>query len=78
MAKRFIQKLNLKKGALHRQLEISPKKTIPVSLLKKISKTKTGKIITNPTSVGKKKIKVTNKLGARVNVALTLRSLKNG
>ena len=71
--KRWIQKAKIKKGALHRQLSVPKDKDIPVSLLKKIKRTPTGKAISNPTRTGKRRIKVTTLLKRRVNFALNVR-----
>jgi len=38
MAEKWIQKADIKKGALHRQLGISEDKKIPVSLLRRLAK----------------------------------------
>ena len=75
MTQKWIQKANLKKGALHRQLGIPQDEKIPVTLLKKIKKAKIGETITNPTKKGKRKIKVTPLLKRRANLALTLKEL---
>lgn len=70
---KWIQKAIKKPGALSRQLGIPEEDTIPVTLLKKIRDAKVGSVIKNPTSKGKKRIKVTNLLKRRVVLALTLR-----
>lgn len=74
MAK-WIQKIHLKKGALHGMLGISKDEKIPVSLLNKIISAKPGEIITNPTKKGKKKIKVTKRLEKRANLAKNLKNI---
>jgi len=61
---------NIKKGALHRQLGISPGVDIPRTLLRKIKATTVGRTVTNPTKRGKRKIKVTPLLKRRVQFAL--------
>ena len=66
MTHKFIQRANLKKGALSRQLGVPIKKNIPITLLNKIIKAKAGDTIRNPTSVGKRRIKVTRLLERRV------------
>lgn len=48
--------------SLSAMLDIPKEKNIPMTLLKKIVKTSIGKTITNPTSTGKKRIKITRKL----------------
>jgi len=74
--KMWIQEAVKKKGALSRQLGIPEDDTIPVTLLRKIAKTPIGRTITNPTSKGKKRIKVTRLLKKRAVLALTLKKLK--
>lgn len=73
MAKKFIKKAQLKKGALSRQLGIPEKDNIPFTLLEKIRKTEIGKTIKNPTKSGKQEIKVTKKLKTRAVLALTMK-----
>ena len=74
MVVKWIQKIHLKKGVLHRQLGIPLDMKIPVSLLNKIISAKPGDVITNPSSKGRKRIKVTRVLEERANLA---RNLKN-
>ena len=50
--KNWIQRAKIKKGALHRQLAVTG--DIPVSLLRKIKRSKTGTTISNPTKRKKK------------------------
>lgn len=69
--KDWIQKAKIKKGALHRQLVVTG--DIPVTLLKKIKRSKTGTTISNPTKKGKRRIPVTSLLKRRVNFALNVR-----
>ena len=64
---------NIKKGALHRQLSIKQDKDIPVSLLRKIKRSPTGRTISNPTKTGKRRIPVTPLLKKRVQFALNFR-----
>jgi hypothetical protein len=73
MAKKFIKKAQLKKGALSRQLEIPEKDNIPFTLLEKIKKAEIGTTIKNPTKSGKQEIKVTKKLKKRAVLALTMK-----
>lgn len=72
---KWIQKIHLKKGALHKELGISEDEKIPISLLNKIISVKPGDTITNPTSVGRKKIKVTKRLEKRANLAKNLKKI---
>jgi len=65
MAKKFIKKAQLKKGALSRQLGIPEQDNIPFTLLEKIRKTEIGKTIKNPTKSGNQEIKITKKLKKR-------------
>ena len=74
--KDWIQKAKIKKGALHRQLSVPANKDIPITLLKKIKRTPTGKTIMNPTQTGKIKILVSPLLKKRVNFALNVRKRK--
>ena len=69
--KNWIQRAKIKKGALHRQLAVTG--DIPVSLLRKIKRSKTGTTISNPTKKGKRRIAVTTLLKRRVNFALNVR-----
>jgi hypothetical protein len=73
MAKKFIKKIALKKGALSRQLGIPEKDNIPITLLEKIKWAKIGTVVKNPTKSGKEEIKVTNKLKKRAVLALTMK-----
>lgn len=73
---KFIQKIKMKKGALSKQLGIPEEDNIPITLLNKIIKAKVGDTITNPTKVGKKKIKVTRLLERRAILAKNLKQLK--
>jgi hypothetical protein len=75
MADKWIQKINLKKGTLHRQLGISENDKIPISLLNKIISAGLGEVITNPTSLGKKRIKVTRVLERRAILARNLKMI---
>ena len=77
MVIKWIQKLHLKKGVLHKQLGISQDRKIPISLLNKIISAESGDIITNPTKLGNRKIKVTRVLEKRANLAKNLKNIKN-
>ncbi len=72
MAKeRWIQGIDLKKGALHRQLGIPEDQKIPMGLLEKILIATPGDVI-----VWKgKKIKVTEKLQKRARLAKTFKKM---
>ena len=76
MVVKWIQKLHLKKGVLHRQLGISQGQKIPSSLLNKIISAKAGETITNPTSKGRKRIRVTRVLERRAILAKNLKEIK--
>ena len=76
MKKRWIQKAVHKPGKLHSDLGISKEKKIPMALLNKIVGAKAGDTITNPTSVGNKKIKVTRKVEQRAILARNLKRIK--
>jgi len=75
MVIKWIQKIRLKKGVLHRQLGIPSDKKIPMALLNKIIKAKPGDVISNPSVLGKKKIKVTSVLEKRANLARNLKGI---
>ena len=75
MVIKWIQKIHLKKGVLHRQLGIPQDMKIPVSLLNKIIAAKPGDVITNPSGKGKKRIKVTRVLEKRANLAKSLKNI---
>lgn len=74
MVFKWIQKLRLKKGVLHKQLGIPKTKKIPMQLLNKIISAKAGQTITNPTKLGRKRILVTGQIERR---AILARNLKN-
>ena len=76
MVKRWIQRAIHRPGKLHSDLGISKGKNIPMKLLDKIIKAKAGQRITNPTSVGKKKVLVTRKIEQRAILARNLKRLK--
>jgi len=76
MVKRWIQRAIHRPGKLHSDLGISKRKNIPMKLLDKIIKAKAGQGITNPTSVGRKKILVTRKIEQRAILARNLKKLK--
>ena len=76
MVIKWIQKIRMKKGTLHRQLGIPKDKKIPMELLNKIIAAKPGDTITNPTGVGRKKIRVTRVLEKRANLARNLKNIK--
>jgi hypothetical protein len=75
MKKKWIQEAVEKPGTLHRQLGIPKDKKIPVSLLNKIISAKAGEVITNPTKLGKEKIKVTQLLERRAILARNLKKI---
>jgi hypothetical protein len=75
MAK-WIQKAGIKKGALSRQLDIPIEKDIPMRLLDKIVRAKAGDVITNPSKLGKRRIKVTHLLERRAILARNLKRMK--
>ena len=75
MAK-WIQKAGIKKGALSKQLDIPIAKDIPMRLLDKIVRAKAGDVITNPSKLGKRRIKVTHLLERRAILARNLKRMK--
>ena len=73
MAKeKWIQEIDLKEGALHKQLGIPEDEKIPVSLLEKILISKPGDVI----KWNGKKIKVTPKLLKRARLAKTFKEMR--
>ena len=76
MVVKWIQKIHIKKGALHRQLGIPKDRKIPLALLNKIISAEAGQTIKNPASVGKKKIKVTRQIERRAILARNLKNIK--
>jgi len=75
MARKWIQAAKPKKDALSKQLGIPAKKNIPMSLLAKIVNARPGTTISNPTGVGRRRIKVTPLLQRRANMAITLKRM---
>jgi len=76
MAIKWIQKIRIKKGALHKQLGIPKEKKIPLSLLNKIIAAEPENSIKNPSGVGRKRIRVTRALEKRANLARNLKNIK--
>ena len=76
MVRKWIQRAIHKPGKLHSDLSILEDEKIPMSLLNVIIKAKAGQTIKNPTSKGKKKIKVTRRLEQRAILARNLKNLK--
>jgi len=74
--KKWIQKINLKKGRLHKLLGINQDEKIPSSLINKIMKAEVGDTIKNPSKKGKRKIKVTGLLKKKANLARNLSKIK--
>jgi len=75
MVIKWIQKIHLRRGALHKQLGISKDNKIPVSLLNKIISAKVGETIKNPSKAGRKRIKVTRVLERRAILARNLKKI---
>ena len=76
MVKRWIQKAIHKPGKLHSDLGISKDEKIPMTLINAIIRAKAGQTIKNPTSKGRKRIKVTRKLEQRAILAKNLKNIK--
>lgn len=76
MVRKWIQKAIHRPGSLHKDLEISKEKKIPSTLLNAIIKAEAGDTIKNPTSKGKKKIKVTRKLEQRAILVRNLNAMR--
>lgn len=75
--KYYIQSAHLKHGALSNDLGIPIEANIPCTLLKKITTTKIGDVITNPTTTGYKKILVTPLVKKRAVFAKKLKGFSN-
>jgi len=69
--KKWIQRIDMKEGALHRQLGIPADKKIPVRLLQKIKNAEIG----DKVRWGNKTYKVTRLLKKRAVLALTLKKI---
>ena len=67
---RWVQKVRVKKGALHRQLGITGK--IPLSLLRRLDSKEIGEMYTYK----KKRRRMTRLLKRRVSLAITFRKMK--
>ena len=78
MANKWIQKIDIKKGALHKQLGIPEDQKIPMGLINKILAASPGDIIEYTVNGKKKRIKVTTKLIRRANLAKTFKKFKRG
>jgi len=77
MVKRWIQRAIHRPGKLHSDLSVPKGTKIPMTLLDKIINAKAGQIITNPSKVGKKRIKVTRKIEQRAILARNLKRIAN-
>ena len=75
MDKKFIQKAlkDSTKGKLRRELEIPKGRNIPFKLLDKIIDAEPGDTMKNPTEIGKRRIKVTERLEDRASFARVLK-----
>jgi len=57
--------IKIRKGALHKQLRIPVDKKVPKALVVKITKNEVGETIKNPSPVGKRRYKITEKMRRR-------------
>lgn len=73
---KWIQKAKPKKGALSRQLGIPMQKKIPMQLLNRIVAARSGQVIRNPTSKGKRMITVTRTMERRAIMARNLKRIR--
>jgi hypothetical protein len=71
------KKVIVKRGALSRQLGIDIKDNIPITLLKKISNSRTGSNIRNPTQTGNKTIPVTRLIKKRSIMAFAAKKIRS-
>ena len=77
MAKsKWIQDIDIKKGALHKQLGIPEDEKIPMSLLEKILIAKPGDKVTYYVDGKKKEVKVTPLLQRRARLAKTFKEMR--
>lgn len=74
--KKWIHKAVKKKGSLSRQLGVPIEKNIPMTLLNKIIAAEPGDTIRNPTSVGKRRLKVTRLMERRAILARNLKRIR--
>ncbi len=72
---KWIQKARLKKGVFSRQLGILEKEKIPDLLISRIIKSKKNRTITNPSRLGRKRIKITTLLKKRANLVRNLKRI---
>lgn len=75
MAKKWIQKTHMKKGALSRQLGIAEEDDIPLHVLIRIKEAKIGETVYYDYGPATKHIKVTRLLKRRANLALNLKRI---
>jgi len=75
MTRFWIQRAISRPGKLHGELGIPRKEKIPMKLLNVIIKAKAGETIKNPTTKGKKRIKVTRGIERRAILARNLKRL---
>jgi hypothetical protein len=76
MAKKYwMSRMKIHGGSLHDYLGVPKDEKIPCGFLDEIDSTKIGEIANNPTGVGKKKIRVTNKLKKEAVLAKTLKRI---
>jgi len=71
MAKKVLRKrgkkpIKFEEGGLHRSLGIPQGEKIPMSLVRKLIRAEVGETVTNPTSKGRKRIKVTTRIKRQV------------
>ena len=73
MTKKVLRKkgkkpITFQEGGLHRSLGIPQGEKIPMSLVRKLIRAEVGETITNPTSKGKKRIRVTGRIKKQVSL----------
>ena len=73
IVKRFIKRAEARRGELGKQIGIAKKDNIPVTLLNKIIASKPGETISNPTKIGKRRIRITRLMERRAILARNLR-----
>ena len=65
---------NIKQGALSQELGIPEEQNIPVTLLRRVKNAKAGTTVKNPTTKGKRSIRVTEEIKKQANFALNAKT----
>jgi len=73
--RRWIRHAIKRRGALSRQLRIPERENIPITLLRRIRAAPIGATVRNPTTKGRRTIRVTRLVKRRAVLALTLKRI---